>query len=293
MSMRDSNEMLPLYVTSTIYGVGTGIWLDAAFKITDPGAAVVMPILFGAAAPIGAYLWDSQAGPLHRGVPSSLATGLALGAVEGIAISGVQWQYNRESSKDWTFRTQTTVTWLMATGGGVGGWAFGEWIRPDPRSMGLILSGAGWGAISGALLGTAVSGKDWKDGASVVGLVGYNLGIAGAGALSVAHTSSWESQKWMWAGYGLGTLGGCLIFPFYLFSDADAKHGFVGPAIGGLAGATVAGALTWNLKDPNERRGQAFKAPFEVSVTPPPKLDAVYGMRSNPEGAMLTGHGTF
>ena len=33
-------------------------------------------------------------------------------------------------------------------------------IRPDPRSMGFILSGSGWGATSGALLGVAVSGKD-------------------------------------------------------------------------------------------------------------------------------------
>ena len=292
---REAGEMTALYVTSILYGVGSGIWLDALFKIKDPGVAVIMPIAFGAAAPIGAFLWDDQGGPLHRGVPSMISTGLVLGAVEGVAISGVQWQYGREKEKDWTLQTQTSVTWIMATAGGVGGWAFGEWLRPDPRSMGFILSGSGWGTLSGTMLGIAVSGKDWKDGASVAGLIGYNVGLVGAGALSIAHTPSWQSQKYMWMGYGLGALAGCLIFPFYLFSDADAKHGFIGPSLGGLAGVGIAGALTYDLKDPDDKRGKIFKPPFDVGVLPAPKLDPALGggVGTSPGGAMLTGYGTF
>jgi hypothetical protein len=284
--------MTALYVTSALWGVGSGIWLDALFKIDNPGGAIVMPLMLGAAAPIGAFFWDDQGGPLHRGVPSSIATGLVLGAVEGIAISGVQWQYDREKDKDWSFATQTSVTWVFATAGGVGGWAFGEAVRPDPRSLGFIGSGAGWGALSGATLGIAVSGKDWKDGASVAGLIGYNAGILGAGALSLVHTPSWESQKYMWMGYGLGALAGCLVFPLYLFTpDSDPKTGFVGPALGGLAGAGIAGALTFNLTDPVDRRGQAFKPPIDIAVTPAPRLDPAMG--ESPGGAMLTGMGKF
>ncbi|CAN5842236.1 hypothetical protein BH11MYX4_BH11MYX4_04940 [soil metagenome] len=292
---REAGEMPALYATTILWGVGTGIWLDALIKIKDPGVAVIMPIAFGAAAPIGAFFWDDRGGPLHRGVPSSIATGLVLGAVEGISIAGVQWQYSREKNKDWSFQTQTSVTWIMATGGGVGGWAFGEWIRPDPRSMGFILSGAGWGALSGATLGIAVSGKDWKDGASVAGLIGYNVGLVGAGAISIAHTPSWNSQKYMWLGYGLGALAGCLVFPFYLFSDADPKHGFIGPSLGGLAGVGLAGALTWDMKDADDKRGKIFKPPFDVAVTPAPKLDPTLGggILNNPGGAMLSGSGTF
>jgi hypothetical protein len=209
-------------------------------------------------------------------VPASVATGLVLGGIEGIAIAGTQWKYTREKDEDWSFATQTTVTWIFATGGGVGGWAFGEWIRPDPRSMGFIVSTSGWGAISGTFLGIAVSGADWKDGASVAGLIGYNIGLVGGGALSIIHTPSWRAQQWMWGGYGLGVLAGCLVFPFYLFSDADAKHGFIGPALGGLAGAGIAGAFNYDLKDPADtpapRTSKSWKPPFDVAITPGPAL---------------------
>jgi hypothetical protein len=293
---REAGEMPALYATTILWGVGTGIWLDALIKIKDPGPAVIMPIAFGAAAPIGAFFWDDRGGPLHRGVPSSISAGLVLGALEGISIAGVQWQYSREKDKDWSFQTQTSVTWIMATVGGVGGWAFGEWQRPDPRSMGFILSGAGWGSLSGITMGIAVSGKDWKDGAAVAGLIGYNLGVVGAGALSIAHQPSWNSQKYMWLGYGLGALAGCLVFPFYLFSDADAKHGFIGPSLGGLAGVGLAGALTWDMKDTDDtKKGAIYKPPFDVAVTPAPRLDPALGggILNNPGGAMLSGSGTF
>jgi hypothetical protein len=274
-----------LYVAGAGFGVGTGIWLDALFKITDPGVAAILPITLGAAAPIGVYLWDEFGGPLHRGVPASMATGLALGAVEGMAIAGTQWQYTRGDDKDWSFGTQTTITWLMATGGGIGGWAFGEWLRPDPRSMGFIASSSGWGAISGTLLGAGVSGRDWKDGASVAGLVGYNVGILGGGAISVVHTPSWESQKYMWMGYGLGTLAGFVVYPFYAFvKDPQVKRGMIANALGGIAGAGIAGALTWDLRDAedgparasNGSRGskmrEPWKAPFDVALLPPPRV---------------------
>jgi hypothetical protein len=292
---RDQGEMTPLYVTTALWGVGTGIWIDALAGVKDPGVAIIAPLAFGAAAPIGAFILDDQAGPLHRGVPSSISAGLVLGAVEGISVAGVQWQYNREKNKDWGFATQTTVTWLFATGGGVGGWAFGEAVRPDPRSMGFIVSGAGWGAASGVMIGIAASGKDWKDGAAVAGIIGYNVGIVGSGAISLVHTPSWESQKYMWAGYGIGALAGCIVFPLYLFSTADPKHGFIGPALGGLAGVGIAGALTWDLKDPSDKRGQTFKPPIDVAVLPAPKLDPNLGASPviNPSGAVITGFGTF
>jgi hypothetical protein len=289
-----------LYVTSSLYGIGSGVWIDALAKVKDPGVAVIAPIVLGAAAPIGVYVWDSQGGPLHRGVPASIATGLVLGGVEGVAIAGTQWQYTRNDGNDWSFATQTTVTWIMATGGGVGGWAFGEWLRPDPRSLGFIAGGSAWGAISGSFLGIAVSGKDWKDGASIAGLIGYNVGLVGAGAISILHTPSWNAQKNMWLGYGVGALAGCLVFPFYLFSDADAKHGFIGPALGGLAGAGIAGALSWDLTDPGDPgHAKAFEPPVNVAITPPPRVDgSAVGLGSGPiggipGGAVLTGYGSF
>ncbi|MBX3227797.1 MAG: hypothetical protein KIT84_15680 [Labilithrix sp.] len=272
---RTNTEMLALYVTGALYGVGTGIWLDALFKIKDPGLAVIMPIGFGAAVPIGFWAVDEHVGRFPRGVPSATAAGLVLGGLEGMAIAGTQWQYTREKGNDWDFRTQTTVTFLLATGGGVGGFAFGEWLHPDPRNMLFIGSGAGWGAVSGSLFGIAVQGRhdDWKDGSSLAGLIGYNVGLVGAGAISVFHTPSLQSQKYMWLGYGAGLLAGCLVFPFYLFvDDPVVKRGFIGPSLGGAAGAAVAGALTWNMRDAGDVQAKQWTPPVDLAVTPIPAL---------------------
>ncbi|HVJ90466.1 MAG TPA: hypothetical protein VM580_11740, partial [Labilithrix sp.] len=275
-----------------------------------------LPLTLGAAAPISMWLWDSQAGPLHRGVPASMSTGLVLGGLEGMAIAGTQWQYTHERNKDWSFQTQTTITWLLATAGGVGGWAFGEWFRPDPRSMTFIGSGAAWGTLSGSMFGIAVAGRhdDWKDGSSVAGLIGYNVGMVGAGALSVFHTPSFNTQKYMWLGYGIGAVAGCLVFPFYLFVDDPVwKRGLIGPSIGGLAGMALAGVLTWGMKDDDGTHPTSgeFKPPFELAVTPipaltPPTTQTSASSRSlmnlvgpdtrsttAPPGAMLTAVGTF
>ena len=54
-------------------------------------------------------------------------------------------------------------------------------------------------------------------------------------------------------GYGLGALAGC------------------------LAGVGLAGALTWDMKDADDKRGQTFKAPFDVSVLPARRLDPSLG----------------
>jgi hypothetical protein len=263
-----------LYITSAIYGVGTGIWLDSLFKIDNPGPAIIMPLVLGAGAPIGAWAVDRYVGTFHRGVPAATSAGLVLGGIEGIAIAGTQWQYEHEDNKDWEFKVQTSVTWILATVGGVGGFAFGEWLRPDPRSMLFIGSGAAWGALSGSMFGIAVQGRhdDWKDGSSIAGLIGYNALLAGAGAISVFHTPSLQSQKYMWLGYLAGAAAGCLVFPFYLFVDhPNVKGGFLGPSLGGIAGAAIGGALTWNSKDPGDV-AKTWSPPVDLAMTPVPPV---------------------
>jgi hypothetical protein len=264
---RTNLEMFFLYGTSLGYGIGTGVWVDALFKITDPGVAVIAPIGLGAAAPVGVYFWDDLGGPLHKGVPSSVATGLLLGALEGGGVAGTQYVFTRGTNDDWSFRVQTTLAFIGATGGGVGGYFFGEYARPDPRSLAFIASGSGWGAISGALFGIGISGHRWGDWAAVSGMVGYNVGLLGTGAISLFRAPSFQTLKWMWVGYGAGTLAGCLVFPFYLFSDSDAKHGFVAPALGGIAGAAVAGVLTSGMTDDDPAPATHAKANFLSPLT--------------------------
>ena len=279
---RGAGEMVFLYGASIGYGVGTGIWIDGLGKVSDPGLAFIAPLLLGAAAPVGVYFWDDYS-PLHRGVPASIATGISLGTAEGIGISGVQWQHTGNGGPDtWSFQTQSTMTWVMASGGAVGGWAFGEWLRPDPRSLGFIASGAGWGALSGTLLGLGVSGDRAGDAASVIGLVGYNAGILAAGALSINYVPSWKTQKYMWYGFLGGTAAASVVYVFYLFSDSDPKHGLVANAIGGLAGLGLAGALTASMKDDDDAKTGAWNPPFQLGFAPLP-----HG------GASMSAHGTF
>jgi len=290
---RGSEEMGFLYGMSIAYGVGTGVWIDGLAKLSDPGLAILAPIGLAAAFPIGVYFWDDY-DRLHRGVPSSMATGLALGAAEGIAISGVHWQHTGGgaiSSK--TFQGYSTLTFLSATGGGVGGYFFGEWLRPDPRSLAFIASSSAWGAIAGTMLGAGASTGDWKDAASIVGFVGYNAGIAATGALSTFYVPSYNSLKYMWLGYVAGTALSSVVYFFYLSSDANPRHGLIANAAGGLAGLGLAAVLAADVTD-DDRKGQRayFAPPFQLGMTPVPALPGM-SMSSSPGGTMLSAFGEF
>ncbi len=277
---RSPGEMAFLYGVGIAYGLGSGVWIDAIGKIDDPGIAFIPPVALGAVVPIGLYFWD-QSAKFDRGVPSSIGTGAILGGLEGMAISGLQWQLTGNGGpSSWGFPTWTTLTFLTATAGGIGGYAFGEWFQPDPRSLGFIASGAGWGAITGVLFGSGVVGGDWKDGAAVWGFLGYNAGILATGALSTVYVPSWETIKYMWAGEVLGTLATTPVYLFYIGSSADPRHGMIANAVGGLAGIGLAAALTANMTD---RPGAAsWMPPFQIAVGP-----------TQSRGAQLTAYGQF
>ena len=274
--------MAYLYGTSLAYGVGTGIWIDSLGGVTNPGIAFIAPLALGAAVPIGMYVWD-QNEEFHRGVPSSIATGLLLGGVEGVAVSGLQWQLTGNGGNgSWGYSTWTTLAFVGATAGGVGGYAFGEWFRPDPRTLGLIGSGAGWGVAAGFLFGSGVVGGDWKDGAAVWGFAGYNAGILATGALSTLYTPSWQSLKYMWLGDLIGTLATTPVYLFYIGTTHpdDIRHGMIFNAVGGLAGLGVAAALTANMTD--SLSSAAWTPPFQLAVAP-----------TEHGGAALTAFGQF
>jgi hypothetical protein len=276
---RSSGEMAYLLGAGIVYGVGTGVWIDSIGGLSDPGLAVIAPLVAGAAVPIGLFLWD-DADKFDRGVPSSIGTGIVLGGLEGIAISGLQWQLTGNGGpSSWGFPTWTTLTFLAATGGGIGGYAFGEWFQPDPRSLGLIASGAGWGALTGFLFGAGV-GADWKDGAAVWGFAGYNAGVLATGLLSTAYVPSWQTLKYMWLGDLLGTLATTPVYLFYIGNSAEPRHGLVANAVGGLAGIALAAALTANMTDAPGTT--SWSPPFQIGVGPTPS-----------GGAQLTAFGQF
>jgi hypothetical protein len=255
--------MAYLYGVGAAYGFGTGVWLDSIANVKDPGLWVITPIVLGVAAPVGAYFWDRYA-EFDRGVPASMATGLLLGGVEGVAIGGLQWQLSGNGGPNtWQFSTDTSVTFLAATAGGAAGYFFGEYDHPDPRSLGLIASGAGFGTAFGVLFGTGVASAN---GAAAWGFAGYNAGIVATGILATQWVPSWTTLKYMWIGDVLGTLATTPVYLFYIGSSSDPRHGLIANALGGVAGLAVAGAITAYWKDPVSTT--AWTPPFQMALAP-------------------------
>ena len=83
---------------------------------------------------------------------------------------------------------------------------------------------------------------------------------------AIRRTPSFRTQKYMWLGDLLGTAAGFAVYPAYLFTDADVKHGLIANALGGLAGVAIAGALTYDLKDDPSTSGSSFHPPFSLGV---------------------------
>lgn len=292
--------MIYLYGTGLAYGIGTGIWLDVLAapsgtnmgmpsKGLDPAVATIAPIIFGAAVPLGMFLWD-YIDPFRPGVPASMATGMWLGLLEGVAISGVQ-QATADQAGRWNLQVASTVPFITTTVGGVGGYFFGRWLEPDPRGVAFIGEGMAWGAATGVMMGIGISNdakggseKSSGDGASVGVLLGANIGIVATGALVAGgYQPSWQAQKWMWLGYGIGAAAPSFIYLAYIGSDKDPKHGLIANALGGVAGLTVAAIIARNLSDDEptlppgtpKTTQKPWQPPFMISAAPLPQGGAM------------------
>ena len=250
---RDAGEMTALYVDDRAVGHRHGHLARRALQDRRiPASRSSCRSRLGAAAPIGAYLWDDQGGPLHRGVPASISRGPRarrrrrhLDRRRAVAVQP------RRATRTGRSPTQTTrhVDLRDRAAASAAG-PSAKRCDPIRGAWASSSSGAGWGALSGVMLGIAVERQ---------GLEGRR-GRRRPHRLQRRHRRRGRDQPRAHAVVAVaevhvarllvGALVGCLVFPLYLFSDADPKHGFIGPALGGLAGVGVAGALTWDLQGP-------------------------------------------
>jgi len=212
-----------------------------------------------------------------------MATGILIGALEGFGVAGAA-SVTASYGHEWGAGGWMSSIMLGSTIGGVGGYFFGEFLRPDPHSLGFISGGVGWGAVAGAFIGGGAtashpSGPPYGpsspeatgQGAAVGALVGSNIGLLGTGALSAfGYVPSWKSQKWMWIGALLGVALTSPIYIIYAAKDdqSEAKRGMIANGLGLVAGVTLASILTRELKDDDDAPKQAFKQPFQLSVAP-------------------------
>jgi len=182
------------------------------------------------AAPAGVWFLDDP--EMDRGMPAAIASGMVIGAGEGIGI----WSYQFVTADEqdaWGFKGFARATTLGATLGGVAGFATGYYLEPSPKSSLLTSSGVVWGAAIGTMFGYGGSEADVgygnaNDSASLGGLVGFNIALAAGAAASAIYIPSWEQIGWMWAGAGIGAAASLPIFLFYAGEDSPpAKRGFL------------------------------------------------------------------
>ncbi len=243
----NSLEIGYLYGTAAAWGVGTGVWIDSEAKLCeptcDPGLVLIAPLLLGAAAPIGVFLTDrfAYAHGMPEGLPSAIATGMWIGAGEGLGIAGYQ-QVTSDKVNEWGFRGLARATFIGSTVGGLAGLGLHYALKPMPETNTLLISSSFWGTSLGAFFGGGASanGGDWgstNDSVWLGGELGYNLGLAGAVAASAFWTPSWRQLGYMWGGFGIGTAASLPIYIFYAATDGhDPRRGLIFQGVAGAVG---------------------------------------------------------
>jgi hypothetical protein len=236
-------ELGTLYAVAAGYGVGTGIWLDAELSIDDPGLKFLAPAILGVGAPAGVFLLNRPRMP--RGMPAAIAAGMAIGAGEGAGLASYQFVHASEQDA-WGFRGFARSVFIGSTGGAALGYLTAVAMEPSPKTSILLGSGVAWGTVIGSMFGYGGSAAgspfgDANDSASLGGLVGYNVGLVGAAAVSTVWVPTYYSLEWMWLGFGAGAAVSLPVFLLYAGGDHDARRGliFMGTAstLGLAAGA--------------------------------------------------------
>jgi hypothetical protein len=88
-----------------------------------------------------------------------------------------------------------------------------------------------------------------NDAMSTGGLVGYNVGLAGAAALSTIWVPTYESLGWMWIGAAAGSAAALPVFLFYAGGDHDPRRGLIIMGTTATLGLIAGGVFTSDSKE--------------------------------------------
>lgn len=245
-------ELGVLYGMSAAYGANLGIWLDTELGLDDPGLMFIAPVALGLAAPVGVYFANQPTMP--KGLPAAMSAGMFLGAGEGMAIWTRQFTTANEADA-WGWKGFSRSMTLGSTAGLVGGFAVGYFQEPAPSNSALVSSAAMWGTIMGSMIGYGSTPSEWdsftknNDGASLGGLIGYNVGMGAGAAMSMIYTPQWINLAWMWIGGGIGAAAGLPVYLAYAGSDTPARRGLIVQGLFTGIGVVAGGVFSYNLKD--------------------------------------------
>jgi hypothetical protein len=197
-------------------------------------------------------------------MPAAIAAGMAIGTGEGVGIASYQFVHSN-SADEWGFRGFARSVFIGSTAGTAAGYLASVTMEPSPKTSMLLGSGVMWGTVIGSMFGYGGSNGafgDANDVTSLGGLVGYNAGLVGAGALSMVWVPTYKSLAWM-DGFRSRRW---LSLPIYLSTQAapDARRGliFQGTAgtLGLLAARSSRSTRGLRLSDGPAFRGQAHRS---------------------------------
>lgn len=280
--VRGNDEMTLLYMSSLLYGIGSGVWL---LLETQPDSAVTATLPFAAAtaAPVIAVATVDDYRKLARGVPHAISAGLYLGLGEGVLLTAMQNARASHSAGDaaWKPETVAGVLWGGATLGGVVGGALGSSLVTTPGRVSFTASTTLWsGVVTGLASGALLPDDDHRrERAFGVASIGYELGLV-SGLLLAGPVSPSVTRVRLVDLTGAATaLAGTGLYLSFA-SDPDRRTAEGIAATGALVGLTAGWWLTRNMKaDLPDHPATGF---FAVQ----PSIEPVAG------GALLGARGT-
>jgi hypothetical protein len=277
---RTTDELVTLYTSSVLYGLGTGAWVATLTKPATPAAAI-LPTFALTGAAVGTVIGLDSGRGMRYGVPQSVVTGLNVGFEHGLVWS--LWLDMQDGSADGA--TISTLIWSASTVGAFAGGVLGHTLGTTPGRSSWVGSTALWG---GTVIGLATGalGGDGKTGtqtALAAGGVGLSLGTA-VGMTTASHVSpSIALVRFLDLG---AVAGGLLGAGLYLAGANDSADGNATAGITAL-GVTAGLASTWFLTAsmPEDRPRPA------VDAAPPSALAKLRPMLMPATGGAMMGLG--
>jgi len=117
--------------------------------------------------------------------------------------------------------------------------------------------------------GGSAAGSDFSaanDSASLAGLIGYNVGLVGAAAVSTVWVPTYHSLEWMWIGFGAGAAASLPVFLLYAGGDHDARRGLIFMGTASTLGLAAGAIFTIDSREFGQSSGSGL---FGASPTSP------------------------
>lgn len=227
---RSTDEIVSLYASSVVYGLGTGTMLDIDLK-ANSATAVTLPLLLGTGASVGTVVGLDWGRGFRYGVPQSIVSGMYLGLEDGIFWALLA---TTAPNTSWDAVGAGTFIWATTTAGAVAGGVIGQSWGTSPGRAAFVGSSGLWVGMVGTFGSLAfLSSDDARLGTGVGG-----AGVLGGAILGGVFASSVSPSVWRMRLVDIGGVVGGLL--------GAGTYAIVAPS-GGGDGRLAAGLITLGM----------------------------------------------